>query len=519
MSHSDVTALETLARLLLQHAGLKITPDGFYGLRLAIRERMLSVGIDDEVAYVRKLSRPNGAAELRALLPLVTVGKTEFFRDARQFEAFSKVVLPEMLGQARRSFRKLRMWSAGCATGEEAYSLAMAALEAGAGAHEIEVVATDLSSKAVETAQRGAYARRRMVGVNEARLARFFSVSGNTFEVTPFLKSLVQFECHNLAQSDWPALGAPQFDVIFCRNVIIYFDQPTIEALMQRFYDSLHPEAWMFLGYSETLFKFRTRFEMRDLEGTFAYFRASQSSDIRMTPLPQRVMRLPRDLAVPITPKIQESTPGPLSVQSTVRFEPISSKPKVSSNRASAGGALPDSGASPKGLSSVIVLTESGQFKAAEEAARRLLAADPDNLAVALTLGSVYAVQGNIADARTVYAQVLEVEPLCVEARVYAALVAVQAQQFEEAKVELGKAIFLEPTLALPHYLMGLVMEKLEHPGLARRAYRNATLQRSQADRNFLGHFPDVPTSNRVVAQVAQYRLAALSESESAAGG
>jgi chemotaxis protein methyltransferase CheR len=518
MSPSDVTALETLARLLLEHAGLKITPDGFYGLRLAIRERMLSLGIDDEVAYVRKLSRPNGASELRALLPLVTVGKTEFFRDARQFEAFSKVVLPEMLAQARRSFRKLRMWSAGCATGEEAYSLAMAALEAGAGAHEVEVVATDLSSKAVETAQKGVYARRRMVGVTEARLARFFSVSGNNFEVRPFLRSLIQFECHNLAQSDWPATGAPQFDVIFCRNVIIYFDQPTIEALMQRFYDSLYSEAWMFLGYSETLFKFRTRFEMRDLEGTFAYFRAATGADIRMTPLPQRVMQLPRKLAAPPAAKVQELAPGPMSVQATVRYEPISPKPSFRPLPTTGSAASTDTSTSPKGLSAVIALTESGQFKAAEEAARRLLATDPDNVALALTLGGVYAVQGNIAEARTVYTQVLEIEPLCVEARVYAALVAVQALQFEEAKVELGKAIFLEPTLALPHYLMGLVMEKLERPVLARRAYRNATLQRSEADRNFLGHFPDVPTSNRVVAQVAQYRLAALSETETAAG-
>ena len=168
-------ALEALASLLLERAGLKITPDGYYGLRLALQSRMPALGLSDAQDYVRRLRQLAGEHELRSLLPLVTVGKTEFFRDARQFQALEQVILPELLSFARTEGRPLRIWSAGCATGEEPYSVAMLCHELGAKPKEFDIWATDLNPAAVESAQRGLFPVRRMVGLTEERIGRWFT--------------------------------------------------------------------------------------------------------------------------------------------------------------------------------------------------------------------------------------------------------------------------------------------------------------------------------------------------------
>jgi chemotaxis protein methyltransferase CheR len=172
----DRPALQGLAALLLDKVGLKITPDGYYGLRLALIARMPALGLSDASEYVRRLQQVAGETELRALLPLVTVGKTEFFRDTRQFNALEQVLIPGQLSQARREGRKMRIWSAGCATGEEPYSVGIVAFERGAQASDFDLWATDLNPAAVEKASAGRFPTRRMVGVSEERLARFFQM-------------------------------------------------------------------------------------------------------------------------------------------------------------------------------------------------------------------------------------------------------------------------------------------------------------------------------------------------------
>ncbi len=138
---------------------------------------MPALGISDAQEYVRRLRQLAGEHELRALLPLVTVGKTEFFRDARQFAALTQELLPRALERARRDRGPLRVWSAGCATGEEPYSMAMVASELGAAPDEVDIWATDLNPAAVEAAAAGVFPVRRMVGVSEERIARFFHLT------------------------------------------------------------------------------------------------------------------------------------------------------------------------------------------------------------------------------------------------------------------------------------------------------------------------------------------------------
>lgn len=500
----DRSALEQLAALLLERAGLKVTPDGYAGLRLAMQARMPALGLDDASEYVRRLRQLAGEHELRALLPLVTVGKTEFFRDSRQFAAFENEVFPELLKHARREARAVRAWSAGCATGEEPYSLAMVGLDRGALPNEVDCWATDLNPVAVENAAKGRFAIRRLLGVSEPRLARYFTLSDGQYEVTPQLRDMVRFDGHNLAAPIWPQVKPQSMDLIFCRNVIIYFDQPTILAVMERFYDSLRPGGWLFLGYSESLFRLPTRFEMIEVGGVFIYRRPVRRHAMVLPPPPERKPDAPPE------PKVDRPTPKMLPLVVGLQLpRSVASMPSPLAPRPSPS---PGSGTPVERLAQIVADIEKGDFPRALRLSHKLSEDAPEDLAARLTLGNVHALMGNIDEAREAYQGALQREPLSVEARLYLGIAAMQAGENDTAKQEFTRALFLEPTLALGHYLLAQVHERRNDPESARRSYRNAINQRKGPPHALIGHFPDLPTSNEAIAQAAQYRLAALSE-------
>lgn len=497
-------SLEQLAALLLERAGLKITPDGYYGLRLALQARMPALGITDSTEYVGRLKQRAGEQELRSLIPLVTVGKTEFFRDTRQFLAFERNVFPQVLERGRQEGRQTRLWSAGCATGEEPYSLSMVALERGGAPASVDIWATDLNPAATESASRAFFPARRLVGVSEERIARFFAPAEGGYQLVQPVRDLIRFEGHNLAAPVWHQVQARSLDVIFCRNVIIYFDQPTIVGVMERFYESLRPGGWMFLGYSESLFKISTRFEMVEVGGTFAY---------------QRPLSMVRKPPAPVTTVVRPSAPpppqrSPTDVESALRN--LRRQPVPPPPRPSAPPPPPSKPAPLKTpverLAEVVDAIEKGDFPKALRTVRRLADEEPDDLAARLTLGNVHALMGNLDEAREAYQYALSREALCVEARLYTALAEMQGGQLDDAKIELTRALFLEPTLAVGHYLLGQVNERKGDLEGALRSYRNAISQRKQPKHELIGHFPDLPRSNEAIAQAAQYRLAALSE-------
>lgn len=515
-------ALEQLAALLLERAGLKITPDGYYGLRLALQARMPALGISDAGEYVGRLRQRAGEHELRSLIPLVTVGKTEFFRDTRQFHAFERTVFPQVLDQGRAEGRPVKLWSAGCATGEEPYSLSMVALERNATPDTVEILATDLNPAATESAGNGFFPARRLVGVSEERISRFFETVDGGYRVTNEVRGLIRFEGHNLAAPVWPQVLARSLDVIFCRNVIIYFDQPTIVGVMERFYESLRPGGWMFLGYSESLFKISTRFEMVEVGGTFAYQRPI--AGVR-TPAPVTTVRRPsQPLPPPRSATDVETVLRDLKRAAREREEAAKRAPAPPPKKPEAPPRAPETPPAPpppvtvplrtpvERLAEVIDAIERGDFPKALRASHRLADDEPEDLAARLTLGNVHALMGNLDEARDAYQLALSREPLCVEARLYLALAAMQVGQLDEAKQELTRALFLEPTLAVGHYLLGQVNERRRDLDGALRAYRNAISQRKQPKHDLIGHFPDLPRSNEAIAQAAQYRLAAISE-------
>ena len=197
---------------------------------------------------------------------MISTNVTAIFREAHHYDLLVDALLPSWLGEKRRDGDRLRIWSAGCSTGEEPYALAMVlaeALEQHGSKLDAKILATDLSPQALETARRGVYPLERLPGISEERCRRWMLRGAGEFEgyacVHPRLRELVAIQPLNLLHH-WPMSGP--FDAIFCRNVVIYFDQPTKQRLFRRYAELLPPGGYLFLGHSESLHGVNDDFEL-----------------------------------------------------------------------------------------------------------------------------------------------------------------------------------------------------------------------------------------------------------------
>mgnify|MGYP001013569799 FL=1 len=200
--------------------------------------------------------------ELGEFVNALTTNLTSFFREQHHFEFLGRELLPALMRERSLSARRIRIWSAGCSTGEEPYSIAMVVRETlPSVGWDAKILATDLDSNVLATAQRGVYDEARIKDLPEARARRWFQKGRGTqsgqVRVAPDLQDMIVFRRLNL-MLDWPMSGP--FDVIFCRNVVIYFDKPTQRTLFERFADLLTERGHLFVGHSESLFKVTDRF-------------------------------------------------------------------------------------------------------------------------------------------------------------------------------------------------------------------------------------------------------------------
>lgn len=191
------------------------------------------------------------------LINAITTNLTSFFREMHHFEFLANEVIPELLKLNAHS-KTLRIWSAGCSTGEEPYSIAMVLREAipNIESWDVKILATDLDANVIKQGQSGIYKEERIDGLSEARKKRWFRRGkgdnlGNV-KVSSELQQMISFKRLNLLQN-WPMKGP--FDLIFCRNVVIYFDKDTQRVLFKRYFDILRSEGHLFIGHSETLHK------------------------------------------------------------------------------------------------------------------------------------------------------------------------------------------------------------------------------------------------------------------------
>ena len=266
--------------LIYKVSGIYKQEEKLYLLVAGCERRMKQIAVKTAREYWDHLTaNPNRDGEMRQLLNEITIGETCLFRSQPQLDALRKVILPDMTADKTRQItRRLRIWSAGCSTGEEAYTLAMNALEETAGLLKgwtIEILATDLNDRSIETANAGIYGDYALRSTPEYFKRKYFvQVDDKKLQVRPEVKKLVNFSRLNL-QDDSRMLFMKSMDLVFCCNVLIYFDGASKSKVVNHFFTNLNFGGYFFLGTSESLLNLNDKFQLVHFPGAIAYWKPS----------------------------------------------------------------------------------------------------------------------------------------------------------------------------------------------------------------------------------------------------
>jgi len=271
--------MKLLQALVYQECGMYFDSRRAHFLQDRLQRRLRECRLDSFYSYYRLLISEEGKQELSRLLENLTVNETSFFRNKAQLDLFHKHVLDEILRRKQEKGEfSLRMWSAGCSTGQEAYTMAMLTCDAlsyhclrNPNGHEppspkplvampwrLEILASDISYTVLRAGQEGIYSETQMASVDYSYRLRYFDKVGDRYAVKKALKELVHFDFHNLKTEYLPQRN----DVIFCRNVMMYFDEAEQKRLVEKFARCLNPGGYLFVGHAETLLGLTDKFNM-----------------------------------------------------------------------------------------------------------------------------------------------------------------------------------------------------------------------------------------------------------------
>jgi chemotaxis protein methyltransferase CheR len=467
-------------------SGLYFRDHEMKDLEDVISARTEACGFDSPVSYYSYLTTSEKKEdELRELMNRLTINHTYFFRNEQQFDALKNKVLPEILDRKARAAMsegaekpRLRVWSAGCSTGEEAYSIAMVIKEmiGDTSAWDIQIVATDASTEVLEKARRGVYSKNSVRSVGGPYLGRYFTAKAGhggveEYALSDDIRSMVSFVFHNLIEDEFPA----DFDVIFCRNVVIYFEMDTTVRIMNKFYSSLEKDGYLFIGYSESLYFMQDKFRMISSEDAIYY----------------------RKLAPGAGPAPREEGPGPRKARfwptpDTARREKTLDELLEEMSRAELSADIrAESGATKAPTGKVEdILVEAIKSFHKKEYSRALLyvndaldinkdLVDPYYLAA-----EVYVNQGRFDEAKRMLASAMRVNPLFAPAHYLLGCILMEEDALEKAKNSLRKAIYIDKDFSLARFYLAHAYKSEGKPAEAIREYRNTIklLSKSSAD-------------------------------------
>ncbi|MBN9502063.1 MAG: hypothetical protein BGO01_10525 [Armatimonadetes bacterium 55-13] len=250
------TDFGNIRKLIYRLTGISLSDSKHQLVKSRLRRRLRALDIssyNDYYGYVVQL--PPDHEEIISLINAVTTNKTDFFRESHHFDFMVKQIVPEFMAKSQHD---LKIWHAGCSTGEEPYTMAIALREHFSTSELCFMqLASDIDTEVLAHAERGVYDAERVEGMSKEMLQRWFlRGKGNSegkYRIRPELQENMRFRRINLTKRPWPLRAETQFDVILCRNVLIYFDRETQKQVIQGFYDRLVPGGYLMLGHSESV--------------------------------------------------------------------------------------------------------------------------------------------------------------------------------------------------------------------------------------------------------------------------
>lgn len=256
--------------------GLSFDDGSRFLLERRLSRRLRLLHLDDFRDYYRFLLYDRKRdEEMTSVIDLLTVNETFFFREQNQLKAFSDEILPD-IKETNREKKRLRVWSAGCSTGEEPYTIAMLVLEyPGLFGWDVEIFGSDINQRVLSSARRGRFRKNSFRSTSQYFIGKYFKEEDDQFIVSEDVKRLVNFSHLNLLDP-FKVKFVGQMDVIFCRNVLIYFDHSARKKVVDNFYDSLVEGGYLLLGHAESLMNISTSFSLRHLKNDMVYQKPMQ---------------------------------------------------------------------------------------------------------------------------------------------------------------------------------------------------------------------------------------------------
>jgi chemotaxis protein methyltransferase CheR len=255
-------------------SGIFFAENKSYLVRNRLSRRMAELGLRSVMDYYYHIKYDSSLTEFNRLMDLITTNETSFYRNEPQLMCFSDEVLPKMLKhkEDEEGKKTLRIWSAGCSTGEEPYTLGILVLEKGLPARgwNVEIMASDISERVLREARSGEYSAAKLKVVRPDLVARYFTREGDTYQVRPSLRSLVKFSQLNL-NDELKVSTLGSLDAVFCRNVMIYFSDEVKKRLVRSFYNLLKPGGYLYIGHSETLHGISKAFKLVYFKSALVY--------------------------------------------------------------------------------------------------------------------------------------------------------------------------------------------------------------------------------------------------------
>ncbi len=444
--------------LLLARCGLRFPDNRRAELDHGIRQAFAASACSSLDEFYNLLKVPGNTMEMDLLINAVTVSETHFFRDTAQFNAIYQQVLPQII-ERKKSIHTLRIWSAGCATGEEPYSIAMLLRELlpDFESWSITLLATDINTFSLDRARRGQYTEWAF-REERARImrSRYFQKNSNRYELNPSIRQMVTFNRLNLVEPTYPAYetNTTLMDLIICRNVTIYFSETVTHWVVDRFYDCLSDHGWLIVGHSEPSLETYQRFQVRNYPDTILYQKEtrieaygqphtmSQPASMNMATRPVSSMNFGQ-----LTTNSAGSLAKPITTQAS---QPLPTK--TPEPPAKALPAYVPTSKLPDLFEHADHLLEMGRSEEACKILIDLAAARPKDARVCTHLGQSYANMGNWTEAEAWCYRAISLDKLSLKAYYTLSLVLQHEGRLADAIEQMKKVVYLDRLYVLGHY-------------------------------------------------------------------
>jgi chemotaxis protein methyltransferase CheR len=464
--------LELFRSIVARRLGLQFDEGKKELVADVLRQRLQAHGRASVASYLASISgESNGREELRALVTHLTVTETYFFRGSDQFRALTDSALPERI-RVHATDRRLRLLSAGCASGEEAYSLAILLRERfpELRSWEIEILGLDLNQAMIAKARSAHYTKWSLRDTPDELRDKYFRIDGADFVLEEGIRSMVCFEEQNLAGSDLTSLN--QFDIILCRNVIMYLVPDAARSVIRRLTQALAPDGFLFLGYAENLRGLSHDFHLRHTHDAFYYQKRQEAGqppaslcEVQRSNAPVPLVDLADIAWVDAIGRASERIDS-LSRGCTTRIEPL---PRVA-------------GRSPVELGFVFELLRQERFREALEVLRGLPPEASRNPDAQLLRAGLLTNCGDLESAEAVCRQILSADDLNSGAHYLTALCREHAGDASAAMEHDRAAIYLDGAFAMPHLHLGRMAKRSADLTTARRELEHAGTLLSRED-------------------------------------